>query len=122
MTLGLVNEDLLKGFRPLGTVATGLILKYRPQLPKTDRAGGNLRQVYGEAVGDVLLYEVRDNHKEVRLHERNQHFAEVGRCEFVAVLSDFLRMGFLYPLTELPCGIAISEDKQSANIVLNKLG
>lgn len=77
MTLGLVNEYLLKGFRPLGTVATGLILQDRPQLPKAYRAGGNLRQVYGETVGDVLLYEVRDNHKEVRLHERDQHFAEM---------------------------------------------
>lgn len=115
MTLGLVNEYLLKGFRPLGAVATGLILQDRPQLPKADRAGGNLRQVYGEAVGDVLLYEVRDNHKEVRLHERDQHLSEVRRCEFVAVMSDFLRMSFLYPLAELPCGIAVSEDKQSAD-------
>ena len=84
-------------------------------MPKADRAGGNLRQVYGEAVGDILLYEVRDNHKEVRLHERDQHLAKVGRCEFVAVLSDFLRMGLLYPLAELPCCIAIGEDKQSAD-------
>lgn len=110
MTLGLVNEYLLEGFGPLGAVATGLVFKDRPKLPKADGAGGNLSQVYWKAVGDVLLYEVSHNHEKVRLHQRDQHLAKMRRCEFVAVLPGFLGMSFLDPLAELPCGIAVGED------------
>lgn len=42
MSLGLVNEYLLKCFGPLGPVATGLILQDGPQLPESNRAGSNL--------------------------------------------------------------------------------
>lgn len=122
MTLGLVNENFLHYFCPLGTVATGLILQNGPQLPKADGSGGNLRQVDGESVGDVLLYEECYYHKEVRLHERDQHLAEMGRCEFVAILADFSRMSFLHPLAQLPRREAIGQDKQGADENVRKCG
>lgn len=65
MTLGLVYEYLLKRLGPLGAVATGLVFKDRPKLPKADATSGNLGQINGQAVRDILLNEISHNHQKV---------------------------------------------------------
>ena len=70
---GLVDEYLLEHTRPFGAVATRLVFKDGPELPKADCAGRHFGKVDRESVGDMLLHEERHNDKSPR-------FQQIGRA------------------------------------------